>query len=401
MGISVISSVSASSALPVLAGGLGLEALSTDFAALLGEQLSASLSSLVSQGDDSKTSSDEKLSLDPEQIAELAANNPLLAEQLLTMQQAQSNALALVAQAQQNSLSLSANKGQIPLISNVDRDKQNSTNNAESLDKLFSLPEESAATKDLLASIGIVSTGADGRSKSSATTPDFSETLSGAKAQTTLASNIASSTSAAIRSNTETTSLAEPAKITAEFSSNAPSSPSFTAALSTANTQAQPQVHSQNAQPVSSNIPTPIQDTRWAQDFGEKIVWLAKSDHQVAQININPPQLGPMQITLNLNGDQATAVFASPHAEVRQAIEDAMPRLREMLSSAGISLGDANVGTQLPQQNRDNASQFTNSSPNGARLSDENAILGGEKLLNSNTGSLPIQRGRGLVDLFA
>jgi len=148
-------------------------------------------------------------------------------------------------------------------------------------------------------------------------------------------------------------------------------------------------------------ISTPIHESQWASNLGEKIVWLARNDQQTAQISINPPQLGPMQISLSMSGDQATAMFASPHPEVRQAIEDAMPRLREMLSSAGISLGDANVGTQLPQQNRDNAPQFANTPSNGGRIADENAILGKDSQMGSTSGTLPILRGRGLVDLFA
>ena len=153
----------------------------------------------------------------------------------------------------------------------------------------------------------------------------------------------------------------------------------------------------QNAPGNAATVSTPLQDNRWAQDFGERIVWIAKNDQQVAQININPAQLGPVQITLNLSGDQASLSFASPHAEVRKAIEDAMPNLREMLSSAGISLGQSNVGAQLPQQQQDTNTQFAN----GKRSAGENAILPADNRAGSPSSGLPIQRGRGLVDLFA
>lgn len=147
----------------------------------------------------------------------------------------------------------------------------------------------------------------------------------------------------------------------------------------------------------NAEISTPLQSTNWAQNFSEKVVWLAKSDQQSAQININPPQLGPLQITLQINGDQASAVFASPHAEVRQAIENSLPQLREMLSASGINLGQADVGANLPQQNREAPSQ----SMNGNRLANENAILPGDGNVGDNKTSAPLQRGRGLVDLFA
>src|SRR5574343_750821 len=124
------------------------------------------------------------------------------------------------------------------------------------------------------------------------------------------------------------------------------SAANFAAALQQAG-KSGPAVHESH----SASIPAHLSASNWPEQFGEKIVWMAKQDLQVAQININPPQLGPVQITLNLSGDQATAVFASPHIEVRQAIESSIPQLREMLASAGINLGDANVGANLAQQN--------------------------------------------------
>lgn len=156
------------------------------------------------------------------------------------------------------------------------------------------------------------------------------------------------------------------------------------------------------AQGTSEPTPPPaitgtINSPHWTQDFGTHVVWLAKNDQQVAQININPPQLGPIQITLSINGDQTSAAFASPHPEVRQAIQDSLPQLRDMFSNAGISLGQANVGTQLPSQNRETPFQFANE----ARSNGENAILSPDSHASANPAGMPIQRGRGLVDLFA
>ena len=144
-------------------------------------------------------------------------------------------------------------------------------------------------------------------------------------------------------------------------------------------------------------IPTPLQDSRWPQDLGERIVWMAKNDQQHAQINITPAQLGPVQITLSLNGDQASIAFASPHADVRKAIEEAMPNLREMLSTSGINLGQSDVGSELKQQQPELARQFAN----GQRSTGETAILPADSHIVSRTSGQPIQQGRGLVDLFA
>lgn len=141
------------------------------------------------------------------------------------------------------------------------------------------------------------------------------------------------------------------------------------------------------------NLNTPVQDPRWPQEFGEKIVWMARNDQQQAQLSLNPAHLGPLQITLSLDSDQASANFTAATPEVRQAIEDALPRLREMLASAGISLGQTQVGTQA-QQEQAQARQERS----GTRSQGDEAILEAD---SGSVTSVSTQRGNGLVDLFA
>ncbi|MFZ2973798.1 MAG: flagellar hook-length control protein FliK [Ferribacterium limneticum] len=176
---------------------------------------------------------------------------------------------------------------------------------------------------------------------------------------------------------------------------NSGSTPAFATALAATGVANGTAAATQQTLPPA--ITSAINSPNWTQDFGSRVVWLAKNDQQVAQININPPQLGPIQITISINGDQTTAAFASSHPEVRQAIQDSLPQLREMFANAGISLGQANVGSQLPSQNREAAYQFANE----ARTTGENAILSPDSHASSNPAGIPIQRGRGLVDLFA
>jgi flagellar hook-length control protein FliK len=80
-------------------------------------------------------------------------------------------------------------------------------------------------------------------------------------------------------------------------------------------------------------------------------MWMANQNHQVAELHLNPPNLGPLEVRLTINNDQASALFVSQHSAVRDAIESAMPRLREMLADNGITLGNASVGSEsLGQQ---------------------------------------------------
>ncbi|MFN7085461.1 MAG: flagellar hook-length control protein FliK [Burkholderiales bacterium] len=92
----------------------------------------------------------------------------------------------------------------------------------------------------------------------------------------------------------------------------------------------------------------------WDGALAQKVVWLVGERQQTAQLHLNPPQLGPLEVRVSVTpADQnavANAQFASPHAAVREALEAAMPRLREILAESGITLGNATVGNGSFQQ---------------------------------------------------
>lgn len=144
-------------------------------------------------------------------------------------------------------------------------------------------------------------------------------------------------------------------------------------------------------------IETPVRDHAWAGDFSQKIVWLASNDKQFAQLTLNPPQMGPIEISLNLNKDGASALFVSQNADVREAIETALPRLREMFASAGIELGQANVSAESFRHQGGNE-EARQGAP---RWMADNAILGGDSVRGLSGQAIMIQRGNGMVDTFA
>ncbi|MFO7602361.1 MAG: flagellar hook-length control protein FliK [Gammaproteobacteria bacterium] len=92
----------------------------------------------------------------------------------------------------------------------------------------------------------------------------------------------------------------------------------------------------------------------WAQGIGERVQWLIQQNLQGAEIRLNPPELGLLEVKLRLNAEQGTQIqFSSPNGSVREALEAAIPRLREMFAENGLSLGDVNVSHQslAEQQN--------------------------------------------------
>jgi flagellar hook-length control protein FliK len=100
-------------------------------------------------------------------------------------------------------------------------------------------------------------------------------------------------------------------------------------------------------------------------------------------------------VVLNLANDQASASFYAVQPEVRQAIESAFPRLREMMNEAGIQLDQATVFAEASPQQRDEAAN-----PPGRRHAQR---LGAddETPPQQAAGTIPLRTGRGLIDTFA
>jgi flagellar hook-length control protein FliK len=101
--------------------------------------------------------------------------------------------------------------------------------------------------------------------------------------------------------------------------------------------------------PASSGIATPLHSPQWSADFGRQFVSLVQGGHNMphtAELRLDPPELGPLRISINISDNVAHAVFVSPHAAVRQTIEQSLPQLQQLLADAGISLGQASVSDQ-------------------------------------------------------
>jgi flagellar hook-length control protein FliK len=143
-------------------------------------------------------------------------------------------------------------------------------------------------------------------------------------------------------------------------------------------------------------VDTPVSSPSWGNDFGQKITWLSTQHQQSAELHLNPPDLGPLNVVLHVSGDQATAMFTSPHAAVRDAVEQAMPRLREMMADNGIMLGNATVSDQAPRDNQAGQSPGQRGSAGtfGGNTGEISALSQGSR-------TVPASRHNGLVDTFA
>jgi flagellar hook-length control protein FliK len=97
---------------------------------------------------------------------------------------------------------------------------------------------------------------------------------------------------------------------------------------------------------VNAAIEAPLRSAAFATELGDKVVWLAGRQGQFADLSLNPPQMGALEVRLTVSGGETSAQFFSPNPVVRDAIDAALPKLREMMAQAGINLGETGVRDQ-------------------------------------------------------
>jgi flagellar hook-length control protein FliK len=107
------------------------------------------------------------------------------------------------------------------------------------------------------------------------------------------------------------------------------------------------------------------------QQLAEKVRWMVNGRNPAAEIRLDPPELGAMQIKVNMSSETATVSFTVQSAQAKEALDQAVPRLRDMLQEQGIELGQSSVEQQNNgQSQQQEQSGDTANSTSNSRLAD-------------------------------
>ena len=189
----------------------------------------------------------------------------------------------------------------------------------------------------------------------------------------------------------------EPADTTA-FSGTGPLTPPAGAALQQ---PGGPAAQNAPAPVVSALLAPDVGSSEWGKALGQQVIHLSAADRQVAELQLNPPGLGPLKITLSMNDQQMQVAFVSAHSSVRVAVEAALPQLRTLLAESGISLGQTSVGAESQPQ-----TEFSNNQGDSGGSSRANyRSLEADKtalLFSAPPAALQTRTGQGLrIDTYA
>lgn len=155
-------------------------------------------------------------------------------------------------------------------------------------------------------------------------------------------------------------------------------------------------VQGNGVKPFTTTMTTPMYQKEWAGEMSQKLMMMVSSKIQSAQILITPKDMGPIDVKVSMQQEQAHVVFTTPVTHTRDALEQALPKLREMLEQNGVSMGDVDVRDQGTQHSSEGHAQDRRSgSGNGTEQSDRVADT-------AENGADQIQmQPVGLVDYYA
>jgi flagellar hook-length control protein FliK len=111
---------------------------------------------------------------------------------------------------------------------------------------------------------------------------------------------------------------------------------------------------------------------RWSDEIAARVNLMSQRDVHAASLRLSPEHLGPLEIQITVQNDKTSVWFGAAHADTRAALEQAMPRLRELLSSQGLVLSDSGVFRE-PPRDRTLSYPFDKSSPN--TISEDSASI--------------------------
>lgn len=137
------------------------------------------------------------------------------------------------------------------------------------------------------------------------------------------------------------------------------------------------------------DIQPALQSQAWSKVVSSRVIWMAKEGIQKASLQLNPANLGPVEVRLSVQNEQTNVMFIAQQAATRDALEQALPRLRESFSENGLDLADADVMEQF--QGNDDSEQ-ADADPQNHGLNENNIAMTVDAVENGEVDELLAQQ---------
>jgi len=129
----------------------------------------------------------------------------------------------------------------------------------------------------------------------------------------------------------------------------------------------------------------------WGEAVGQRVLWMVSNKAQEAELRLNPSELGRVDVKVRVDEDGLRLTFAAGNSAVREALEAAAPRLREMFQAEGLRLENMDIGQQQAGAGERSDASADAEAGRGIGEADDETMPGTPSVARA---------GLGLVDLF-
>lgn len=146
----------------------------------------------------------------------------------------------------------------------------------------------------------------------------------------------------------------------------------------------------------ATSIELPVGHAEWGDKLVGKLTWLTTQNMSVAEIHLTPPDMGPLEVRVQVQHDQAAVTVHATNSAVRDQLELHGHRLRDLLAEQGLELEHFDVTDASDQSAGSNADgQDGESNPAVGTLTDGGDTDGLERMETIDLGW------KGELDLYA
>jgi|HubBroStandDraft_4_1064222.scaffolds.fasta_scaffold27204_3 flagellar hook-length control protein FliK len=110
-------------------------------------------------------------------------------------------------------------------------------------------------------------------------------------------------------------------------------------------------VRSQSSMEAPPVLRATVGSSAWTEELGTQVTLMARHGQDSALLHLSPEHLGPVEVRIDVRDGATSVWFGAAHADTRSALEQSLPRLREMFAASGLLLADAGVARDAPRQN--------------------------------------------------
>ncbi len=99
----------------------------------------------------------------------------------------------------------------------------------------------------------------------------------------------------------------------------------------------------------TGELKSTLGSSAWSDELGGQLTWMAQNGLQTGSLRVTPEHLGPVEVQITVRNGDASVWFGASHPDTRAALEQALPRLRALFASQGMTLTDSGVSRESPR----------------------------------------------------